>query len=80
MKYSEEIIMIFFFHLKIAARILESHTSFTKLGVIEAKMNFIRQWQSLPDYGVTRFNAKFRDSKKKQVCLRIKYIFIDTSQ
>jgi len=51
---------------QIAARILESHSSYTKLGVIEAKMNFIRQWQSLPDYGITRFNAKFRDSKKKQ--------------
>lgn len=50
---------------QIAARILESHSSFTKLGVIEAKMSFIRQWQSLPDYGVSRFNAKFRDSKKK---------------
>jgi len=51
---------------QIAARILEAHSSFTKLGLQEAKMNFIRQWQSLPDYGTTRFAAKFRNSKKKQ--------------
>eukprot|EP00111_Clytia_hemisphaerica_P000547 TCONS_00001615-protein len=56
---------------QIAARILESHTAFTKLGVIEAKMNFIRQWQALPDYGVSKFNCKFRDSKKKQEIIGI---------
>ncbi|XP_065661828.1 fermitin family homolog 2 isoform X2 [Hydra vulgaris] len=51
---------------QIAARILEAHSSFSKLALQEAKLSFIRQWQSLPDYGITRFNAKFRDSKKKQ--------------
>ncbi|XP_057315795.1 fermitin family homolog 2-like [Hydractinia symbiolongicarpus] len=51
---------------QIAARILESHSSFTKLGLLETKMNFIRQWQSLPDFGITKFNARFRESKKKQ--------------
>jgi len=50
---------------QLAARILEAHSAFTKLGLLEAKLNYIRQWQSLPEFGITKFNAKFRDSKKK---------------
>jgi len=50
---------------QLAARILEAHSSFTKLGLLEAKMSYIRQWQSLPDFGVTKLNAKFKDHKKK---------------
>lgn len=50
---------------QLAARILEAHSSFSKLGLLEAKLNYIRQWQSLPEFGITKFNAKFRDSKKK---------------
>ena len=50
---------------QLAARILEAHSAFTKLGLLEAKLSYIRQWQSLPEFGVTKFNAKFRESKKK---------------
>jgi hypothetical protein len=45
---------------QVVARILEAHASFTKLGHLEAKMRYIRQWQSLPSYGVTYFNAEFQ--------------------
>jgi len=49
---------------QLAARILEAHNSFKKLGFQEAKMNYIRQWQSLPDFGITWFRAKFRGGNK----------------
>lgn len=37
--------------------------------VMEAKMNYIRKWQELPDFGITHYGVKFRGEKisKKDV-------------
>jgi len=35
--------------------------------LMEAKMNYIRAWQTLPEYGLTYFIIKLQGSKK-EVC------------
>ena len=54
---------------QVAARILEAHSSLNLMTVMEAKMNYIRKWQELPDFGITHYGVKFRGEKisKKDV-------------
>jgi hypothetical protein len=37
------------------------------LNLLEAKMNFIRAWQSLPEYGVSLFVVRFHGEKKDEL-------------
>lgn len=37
------------------------------LNLLEAKMNFIKAWQSLPDYGVSLFVVRFHREKKDEL-------------
>jgi len=37
------------------------------LNLMEAKMNFIKAWQSLPDYGVSLFVVRFHGEKKDEL-------------
>uniref|UniRef100_A0A4W3IW87 FERM domain containing kindlin 2 n=1 Tax=Callorhinchus milii TaxID=7868 RepID=A0A4W3IW87_CALMI len=48
----------------ISARILEAHQNVAQMSLIEAKMRFIQAWQSLPEFGITHFIARFQGSKK----------------
>merc|ERR1712198_758566 len=43
-------------------KILESHANVKDLNLLESKMNFIRAWQSLPEYGISLFVVKYDDS------------------
>ncbi|XP_040565279.1 unc-112-related protein isoform X2 [Lepeophtheirus salmonis] len=52
---------------KLRQRILEAHTNVKDLNLLEAKMNFIKAWQSLPDYGVSLFVVKFFKEKKEEL-------------
>ncbi|KAJ7373419.1 Fermitin 2 [Desmophyllum pertusum] len=52
---------------QIAARILEAHSSLNKSSLIESKMLYIRQWQALPEFGLSHFIVRFRGSKKEEV-------------
>ena len=36
-----------------------SYVHFKDLNLIEAKMNFIKAWQSLPEFGISLFVVKF---------------------
>ena len=58
-----------FLMFQVAARILEAHSSLNLMTVMEAKMNYIRKWQELPDFGVTHYGVRFRGEKisKKDV-------------
>uniref|UniRef100_V9KC85 Fermitin family-like 2 n=1 Tax=Callorhinchus milii TaxID=7868 RepID=V9KC85_CALMI len=49
---------------QITARILEAHQNVAQMSLIEAKMRFIQAWQSLPEFGITHFIARFQGSKK----------------
>ncbi|CAH1126483.1 unnamed protein product [Ceutorhynchus assimilis] len=52
---------------KLTQRILEAHTNVKDLSLVDAKMNYIKAWQLLPDYGITLFVVKFMDSKKEEL-------------
>uniref|UniRef100_A0A8C3ES88 FERM domain containing kindlin 2 n=1 Tax=Corvus moneduloides TaxID=1196302 RepID=A0A8C3ES88_CORMO len=51
----------------ITARILEAHQNVAQMSLIEAKMRFIQAWQSLPEFGITHFNARFQGGKKDEL-------------
>lgn len=48
-------------------RILEAHANVKDLSLIEAKMNFIKAWQSLPEYGISLFIVRFMGHKKDEL-------------
>ncbi|XP_014243585.1 unc-112-related protein-like [Cimex lectularius] len=48
-------------------RILEAHANVKNLSLIEAKMKYIKAWQSLPDFGISLFVVKFADQKKEEL-------------
>lgn len=52
---------------KCRAKILDAHANVKDLNLIESKMNFIKAWQSLPDYGVSLFVVKFHGERKEEL-------------
>ncbi|CAG0889074.1 unnamed protein product [Darwinula stevensoni] len=52
---------------KLVQRILEAHANVKGLSLVDAKLSFIRAWQSLPDYGVSLFIVNFIGSKKEEL-------------
>lgn len=51
--------------LQIARQILEAHASMLSLTVADAKLQYIRNWQALQDFGITYFVVKVGRSKKE---------------
>lgn len=39
----------------------------SNLDGIEAKLRYLKAWQSLPEYGITTFIVKFKNSNRKEV-------------
>ena len=52
---------------KMRQKILEAHANVKDLNLVEAKMNFIRAWQSLPDFGVSLFVVRFHGERKDEL-------------
>ncbi|XP_078001095.1 fermitin family homolog 2-like [Glandiceps talaboti] len=52
---------------KIAGRILDGQANVRDMNLLEAKMSYIKAWQALPEYGVTYFIVKFRNTKKEDL-------------
>uniref|UniRef100_A0A3Q3JU96 PH domain-containing protein n=1 Tax=Monopterus albus TaxID=43700 RepID=A0A3Q3JU96_MONAL len=52
---------------QISARILEAHQNVAQMSLIEAKMRFIQAWQSLPEFGITHFLARFQGGKREEL-------------
>ncbi|RWS10327.1 unc-112-related protein-like isoform X1 [Dinothrombium tinctorium] len=52
---------------QIIQRILEAHANVKDLNSVEAKLNFIKAWQALPEYGISLFVVKFDGSKKEEL-------------
>lgn len=48
-------------------RILEAHANVKDLSLVDAKINYIKAWQSLPEYGISLFVIKFMNSKKEEL-------------
>ena len=51
--------------LKIARQILEAHASMLTLSMHDAKLQYIRNWQALQDFGITYFLVKVGRSRKE---------------
>uniref|UniRef100_A0A8C4EBB8 PH domain-containing protein n=1 Tax=Dicentrarchus labrax TaxID=13489 RepID=A0A8C4EBB8_DICLA len=52
---------------QVSPRILEAHQNVAQMSLIEAKMRFIQAWQSLPEFGITHFLAKFQGGKREEL-------------
>ncbi|XP_014677350.1 PREDICTED: unc-112-related protein-like [Priapulus caudatus] len=52
---------------QIAQRVLEAHANVSELALHEAKLNYIKAWQALPEFGITYFTVKFRGCKKEEL-------------
>ena len=48
-------------------KLLDSHANVKDLNLLEAKMNFVKAWQSLPDFGVSLFVVRFHGEKKDEL-------------
>lgn len=60
--------------LQIARQILEAHASMLSLTVADAKLQYIRNWQALQDFGITYFVVKVgRNKKEVGTCLDCVY-------
>ncbi|CAF3605747.1 unnamed protein product [Rotaria sordida] len=56
---------------QLTERILESYTAVSNLDGTEAKLQYLKLWQSLPEFGISTFVVKFNDSNKKEELLGI---------
>lgn len=52
-------------------RVLEAHSAVSNLDGTEAKLHYLKAWQALPEFGITTFLVKFKDSNKKEELLGI---------
>lgn len=52
---------------QLVQRILEAHANLKDLALMEAKMNYIKAWQSLPEFGISLFVVKFMGHKKEEL-------------
>ncbi|XP_051951764.1 fermitin family homolog 1 [Xyrauchen texanus] len=52
---------------QLTTRILEVHHNISQLSLMEAKMRFIKAWQSLPEFGIKYYIVRFRGSKKDDI-------------
>ncbi|XP_026314837.1 unc-112-related protein-like [Hyposmocoma kahamanoa] len=52
---------------KFTQRVLESHANVKDLPLLEAKLQYIKTWQNLPDYGQTLFVVRFMGHRKDEL-------------
>ena len=50
-----------------ATRILEAHSNVKYLSATECKLNYIKAWRALPDYGIHMFVVKFGGSNREEI-------------
>ena len=60
-------VTIYFFDFQMRHKLLDSHANVKDLNLLEAKMNFVKAWQSLPDFGVSLFVVRFHGEKKDEL-------------
>ena len=53
------------FLFQLQQRILEAHANVQNLSLQEAKLAYIKAWQALPDFDITYFIIKQKNSKKE---------------
>lgn len=50
-----------------ATRVLEAHSNVKNLPATECKLNYIKAWRALPDYGIHMFVVKFGGSNREDI-------------
>lgn len=50
-----------------ATRILEAHTNVKNLSPTECKLNYIKAWRALPDYGIHMFVVRFGGGSREEI-------------
>ena len=50
---------------QIVHRIMEAHANVRDMGLIEAKLAYIKAWQALPEFGISYFVIKMANGKKE---------------
>lgn len=50
-----------------ATRILEAHSNVKYLSATDCKLNYIKAWRALPDYGIHMFVVKFGGSNREEI-------------
>lgn len=50
-----------------ATRILEAHSNVKYLSATECKLNYIKAWRALPDYGIHMFVVKFGGGSREEI-------------
>jgi kindlin 2 len=53
---------------KLIKRIMESHSNFSNLDLVDTKLRYIKLWQEVADFGVSYFVVKFKSLKAREVC------------
>ncbi|XP_053405406.1 fermitin family homolog 2-like isoform X1 [Mercenaria mercenaria] len=48
-------------------RIMEAHSNVRDMGLVEAKLAYIRAWQALPEFGISYFVIKMLNGKKEEI-------------
>lgn len=51
----------------IVQRIMEAHANVREMALMEAKMAYIKAWQSLPEFGITYFRIRMTNNKKEEL-------------
>ena len=46
---------------------MENHANVKELSALEAKMQFIKAWQNLPEFGISLFVVKFMGHRKEEL-------------
>ena len=48
-------------------RILEAHANVSNCNLIESKLNYIKSWKALPEFGITYFVVRFLKAKREEL-------------
>ena len=60
---------------QMAQRILEAHANVKEMSLINSKINYIKAWQTLPDFGLSYFIVRFKGQKKEVNINKMYYMF-----
>ncbi|XP_044125731.1 fermitin family homolog 3 [Bufo gargarizans] len=52
---------------QLSPRILEAYQNIAQITLMEAKLRFIQDWQSLPDFGVSYFLVRFKGARRDEI-------------
>uniref|UniRef100_A0A8C5QYI4 FERM domain containing kindlin 3 n=1 Tax=Leptobrachium leishanense TaxID=445787 RepID=A0A8C5QYI4_9ANUR len=52
---------------QLTPRILEAYQNIAQLSLTDAKLRFIQDWQSLPDFGISYFLVRFKGARRDEI-------------